>query len=89
VGPQADVYGLGAILYETLIGRPPFKELNEADTLRRLLVDVPIPPRRLRSDLPIDLEAVCLKCLEKRPADRYAAAAEMFTGLHGHTSFVN
>jgi WD40 repeat protein len=74
VGPAADVYGLGTILYELLTGRPPIRGESDADTLRRLLVEDPVPPRRLRPDLPADLEAVCLACLAREPGLRYRSA---------------
>jgi serine/threonine protein kinase/WD40 repeat protein len=77
--PATDVYGLGAILYAVLVGRPPFVGTNDGDTLLQVVTTDPCPPRRLRADVPADLEAVCLKCLEKQTARRYpnpAALAE-------------
>jgi tRNA A-37 threonylcarbamoyl transferase component Bud32 len=77
VGPRTDVYALGAILYELMLGRPPFQAVSEFDTLWLTVHSEPIPPRHLQPGLPRDLETVCLKCLEKDPAGRYPAAAAL------------
>jgi WD40 repeat protein len=74
VGPHTDVWALGVILYEVLTGRPPFQAETELETLRRLSGDEPVSPRCLRPDVPRDLEAICLKCLEKAPPRRYGSA---------------
>ncbi|MFV2068636.1 MAG: serine/threonine-protein kinase, partial [Pirellulales bacterium] len=71
---RTDIYGLGAVLYELLTGHPPFQGNTDVDTLRRLVSDEPQPPRAKRSDVPHDLQAICLKCLAKRPEHRYQTA---------------
>jgi WD40 repeat protein/serine/threonine protein kinase len=81
VGPAADVYALGAILYELLTGQPPFRGDTALVLFQRLQEEEPLPVRRLRSEVPRDLETVCLKCLEKEPARRYAAAADLAEDL--------
>jgi serine/threonine protein kinase len=81
VGPWSDVYSLGAVLYACLTQRPPFQGADRLETLSLVLSQEPTPPRRLNPAVPADLETVCLRCLEKEPAQRYESAAALAADL--------
>jgi serine/threonine protein kinase/WD40 repeat protein len=81
IGPSSDVYALGAILYELVTGRAPFRSDSAVETLRQVQQDDPVTPRLLSPQLPKDLETICLKCLEKEPRRRYDSAQEMADDL--------
>jgi tetratricopeptide (TPR) repeat protein len=82
IGPATDIYALGTVLYELLAGCPPFRAGSDAETLRMVVSDEPAAPRRKQPHVPRDLEAICLRCLEKSPTRRYATAQELADELH-------
>jgi WD40 repeat protein len=81
IGPAADIYALGAILYRLITGRPPFQAATPLDTILQVVSTDPVPPRQLAPTCPKDLETICLKCLQKESKKRYVGAGELAADL--------
>ncbi|MEL6106270.1 MAG: serine/threonine-protein kinase, partial [Planctomycetota bacterium] len=80
-GPPSDVYSIGAVLYASLTGRPPFQASSPIDVVAQLMTQEPVPPSRLMSGIPEDLETITMKCLSKLPKDRYPTAMALSEDL--------
>jgi WD40 repeat protein/serine/threonine protein kinase len=81
IGPAADIYAIGVLLYEALTGGPPHRGTSALETVHLMLSEEPVPPSRLRARVPPDLETICLHCLHREPARRYASAADLADDL--------
>src|SRR5262249_20177253 len=81
IGPAADIYSLGAMLYALLTGRPPFQGQSSMATLSQIATGEVVPPHTLKPFLSLELSAICLKCLEKDPRKRYNSAQELAEDL--------
>ena len=81
IGWATDIYGLGGILYFMLCRKPPIEGSSLLHTIKNVQQQQPVPPRSIRPDIPVDLESICLKCLEKRPRERYQSTSELQSDL--------
>lgn len=88
IGPASDVYALGVILYECLTGLVPFRAESPLETLKQVIGSEPVSPRLLNPSVPRDLETICLKCLQKRPHQRYHTAGQLAEDLNRYLSNV-
>ena len=81
VGPASDQYSLGAILYQMMTARAPFAAAKPLDTLTQVAKNEPVPPRQFQPEVPVDLETICLKTLQKDPAARYSSCESLAEDL--------
>ena len=82
LGPQSDLYSLGAVLYEFITGQPPFQGPTAMDTVMKVTNEEVVAPSRLQPEVPSDLETICVKCLQKEPANRYPNCFELADDLN-------